>query len=122
MAVCESVSESIEGWARRSPNAPANATGPAIELRPIPPGYLTGQESALISHLDGGTGLPSFTPPMPFERGVCGRPTMVSNAETYAHIGLIGRYGADWFRELGTDRARLGARHDLGCRDRSGGL
>jgi NADH:ubiquinone oxidoreductase subunit F (NADH-binding) len=39
---------------------------------------------------------------MPFERGVAGRPTMLSNAETYAHIALICRHGADWFRQLGT--------------------
>jgi NADH:ubiquinone oxidoreductase subunit F (NADH-binding) len=39
---------------------------------------------------------------MVFERGVGGRPTMVSNAETYSHIAMICRYGADWFRELGT--------------------
>ena len=76
--------------------------GPRLELRAIPAGYLTGQESALISHLEGGPGLPRFTPPMPFERGVGGRPTLISNAETYAHIALICRHGADWFRRLGT--------------------
>ena len=39
---------------------------------------------------------------MPFEQGVRRRPTLISNAETFAHIALIARHGADWFRALGT--------------------
>ncbi len=103
VAVCESAGESLQAMSTAIAERGRERHGARLELRPIPPGYLTGQESALISHLDGGTGLPRFTPPMPFERGVGGRPTMVSNAETYAHIALICRHGADWFRELGTD-------------------
>jgi NADH:ubiquinone oxidoreductase subunit F (NADH-binding) len=102
VAVCESAGESIEALARAIEERRGERHEPRLELREIPSGYLTGQESALISHLDGGPGLPRFTPPMPFERGVGGRPTMVSNAETYAHIALIGRRGAEWFRGLGT--------------------
>jgi NADH:ubiquinone oxidoreductase subunit F (NADH-binding) len=102
VAVCERAPESVDALAVAIAERGSDRHGPRLSLRQIPAGYLTGQESALISHLDGGPGLPRFTPPMPFERGVGGRPTMVSNAETYAHIGMICRHGADWFRELGT--------------------
>ncbi len=72
-----------------------------IVLREIPEGYVVGQESALISYLNNGRPKPTFTPPMPFERGVQRRPTLVNNAETLAHLALIARHGPHWFRELG---------------------
>jgi NADH:ubiquinone oxidoreductase subunit F (NADH-binding) len=68
----------------------------------VPVGYITGQESALVSFLNGRPAKPTFTPPMPFERGVRQRPTLVSNPETLAHLALIARHGARWFRTLGT--------------------
>jgi len=102
VAVCEAAPDSVEALAQAIDERGRGRREPKLELRPIAPGYLTGQESALISRLDGGSGLPQFTPPMPFERGVGGRPTFLSNAETYAHMALICRHGAGWFRELGT--------------------
>jgi NADH:ubiquinone oxidoreductase subunit F (NADH-binding) len=75
---------------------------PRLRLATVPARYVAGQESALVSHLNGGSALPTFTPPMPFQRGVGKRPTLVSNAETLAHVALIARHGAEWFRELGT--------------------
>jgi NADH:ubiquinone oxidoreductase subunit F (NADH-binding) len=74
----------------------------AVRLEIVPDRYLAGQESALVSYLNRGPGLPTLTPPMPFERGVQKRPTLVNNVETLAHIALIARYGSEWFRELGT--------------------
>ncbi len=76
---------------------------PRFELVAVPERYVTGNESALVSALSGGEGLPTVGP-RPFERGVRRRPTLVQNAETLAHLGLITRHGARWFRELGTDR------------------
>jgi NADH:ubiquinone oxidoreductase subunit F (NADH-binding) len=67
----------------------------------VPARYVAGQESALVSFLSGGDAKPTFTPPMPFERGVRRRPTLVNNPETLAHLALIARHGAQWFRSLG---------------------
>jgi NADH:ubiquinone oxidoreductase subunit F (NADH-binding) len=75
---------------------------PSFRLVVTPNHYVAGQESALVNHLNGGWALPTFTPPLPLERGVRGRPTLVSNAETLAHLALIARHGPRWFRELGT--------------------
>jgi NADH:ubiquinone oxidoreductase subunit F (NADH-binding) len=67
-----------------------------------PSRYVAGEETALVHWLNGGEARPTFTPPRPFERGVAGRPTLVDNAETLAHVALVGRYGAAWYRSEGT--------------------
>jgi NADH:ubiquinone oxidoreductase subunit F (NADH-binding) len=74
----------------------------AVRLVGLPTRYVAGEETALVNFVNGGLAKPTFTPPRPFERGVGGRPTLIQNAETLAHVALIARYGADWFRELGT--------------------
>ncbi len=103
IGVCETAGSSYEELAQAVAERQAGRPrGPRVEPRIIPSGYVAGQESALISHLNGGSGLPTFSPPMPFEKGVAGRPTFVSNVETFAHIALICRHGPAWFRELGT--------------------
>lgn len=79
--------------------------GISATLMQTPSGYLVGQETALINVLNGGQAKPTTTPPYPFERGLGRQPTLVSNAETYAHLGLIARYGADWYRSIGTGTA-----------------
>jgi NADH:ubiquinone oxidoreductase subunit F (NADH-binding) len=73
-----------------------------VEVSPAPGRFLAGQESALASQISGGAAVPAFTPPRVFERGVDGRPTLVQNVETLAHLALIARYGPAWFRGLGT--------------------
>ena len=66
-----------------------------------PTNYVSSEETSLVHWLNGGEAKPTNTPPRPFERGVGKRPTIVDNVETLAHVALIARYGADWFREAG---------------------
>jgi NADH:ubiquinone oxidoreductase subunit F (NADH-binding) len=73
-----------------------------VAIAPVPEAYLAGEETALIRHLDGGALKPTTTPPLPFERGLGRRPTLVQNPETLAHLALILRHGPQWFREAGT--------------------
>ena len=68
----------------------------------VAPDYVAGEESALVHQLNGGLAKPTFVPPRPFESGVSGEPTLLQNVETLAHVALIARFGAGWFRELGT--------------------
>ena len=80
----------------------AAGRGPALRLVAAPSSYVSGQETAAIAHLNGRPALPTTVPPRPFERGVDNRPTLVSNVETLAHMALIARHGAKWFRALGS--------------------
>ena len=83
----------------------AGLPGPAIRVVVVPAGYVTSEESALVNFLNGGPALPLYVPPRPFERGVGGQATLVSNVETLAHIALIARYGPGWFAAVGTPAA-----------------
>jgi len=74
----------------------------AVSLAECPSGYVAGEESALVHWLNRGAPIPTAVPPRPFQRGVHGRPTLVQNVETLAHLALIARFGDDWFRALGT--------------------
>jgi NADH:ubiquinone oxidoreductase subunit F (NADH-binding) len=103
VCVCETANGSVESVARAIEERASRARrGPAAQLVTVPATYVAGQESALVNFLGGGPPVPTFTPPRPFESGVRKRPTLVSNAETLAHLALIARHGSAWFRELGT--------------------
>ena len=76
--------------------------GILLRVATTPTRYVVGEETALVNWLNGGDAKPTFTPPRPFERGVNRRPTLVDNVETLAHVALIARFGADWWRTAGT--------------------
>jgi NADH:ubiquinone oxidoreductase subunit F (NADH-binding) len=77
----------------------------SIAVVAAPQGFISGEETAVASHLSGDAPLPRFKSPRVTERGVRGRPTLVSNVETLALLALIARRGTAWFRAAGTTDA-----------------
>jgi NADH:ubiquinone oxidoreductase subunit F (NADH-binding) len=73
-----------------------------VDLVPAPDRFLAGQESALTSRLTGKPALPAYRPAGGLPQLAPGRPALVQNVETLAHLALIARYGASWFRLAGT--------------------
>ncbi|MFL6110321.1 MAG: NADH-ubiquinone oxidoreductase-F iron-sulfur binding region domain-containing protein [Catenulispora sp.] len=73
-----------------------------ISLHALPHGYVTSESTALVHWLNGGPARPLGARTATCEKGVRGRPTLVQNVETLAHLALIARHGPDWFRERGT--------------------
>jgi NADH:ubiquinone oxidoreductase subunit F (NADH-binding) len=92
------------------PESAESVTAAAAELRGrgrwdadprvtvVAPAYVAGEETAVVRALDGGPALPADKPPRPFEAGVGGRPTLVSNVETLAGLALLHRLGAAGYR------------------------
>jgi NADH:ubiquinone oxidoreductase subunit F (NADH-binding) len=71
-------------------------------VQELPRRYVASEETSLVRWLSGGEARPAVVPPRPAERGVHGRPTLVDNVETLAHLALVARFGPGWFREAGT--------------------
>jgi NADH-quinone oxidoreductase subunit F len=67
--------------------------------------YICGEETALLSSLEGQRGQPKLRPPFPAVEGLYRAPTTVNNVETIACVPWIIREGADWFRSVGTEKS-----------------
>ncbi len=76
----------------------------AVEIAESADTFIAGQESAVVNALGGRRGaIPGFVGLTSIrERGIGGRPTLLQNVETLAHVALIARFGATWFRQVGT--------------------
>jgi len=76
--------------------------GPTVRIWTVQPGYIAGEETAAVRAINGGPVKPTDKPPRPFEAGVRGLPTLVSNVETLANLAYLQQHGSAEFRSLGT--------------------
>jgi NADH-quinone oxidoreductase subunit F len=67
--------------------------------------YICGEETALLSSLEGGRGMPRLKPPFPAIKGLFGQPTIVNNVETLANLPWIVQNGGKAFADLGSGRS-----------------
>ena len=76
-----------------------------ISIRKEPGAFVCGEETALISTLEGRRGMPQIKPPYPTTSGLFGRPTVINNVETLMNVPLIMQNGPEWFRSIGTENS-----------------
>ena len=77
-----------------------------LELRLGAGAFVCGEETALMTSIEGHRGEPRPRPPFPAEKGLFGKPTILNNVETYANIPQIILNGAEWFASMGTEKSK----------------
>ncbi len=77
-----------------------------IDLRLGAGAFVCGEETALMTSIEGKRGEPRPRPPFPAEKGLFQKPTILNNVETYANISQIILNGADWFASMGTEKSK----------------
>ena len=66
--------------------------------------YICGEETGMLTSLEGDRGLPKLKPPFPAIEGLFGCPTVVNNVETIACLPMILQRGTDWFTSIGPEK------------------
>jgi formate dehydrogenase beta subunit len=88
--------------------------------------YICGEETAMLESMEGRRGMPRLRPPYPAQLGYLGRPTLIQNVETLAHLPAILRNGGEWWSALGQPGVRLwsvsGAVERPGCYEAANGI
>ena len=77
-----------------------------IEIRLGAGAFVCGEETALMTSIEGNRGEPRPRPPFPAVKGLFGKPTILNNVETYSNITQIILKGADWFNKIGTKTSK----------------
>lgn len=77
-----------------------------MEIRLGAGAFVCGEETALMTSIEGNRGEPRPRPPFPAQKGLFGKPTILNNVETYANIPQIILNGAEWFKSMGTEKSK----------------
>ncbi|HOP10321.1 MAG TPA: NADH-quinone oxidoreductase subunit NuoF [Oscillospiraceae bacterium] len=77
-----------------------------IDIRLGAGAFVCGEETALLTSIEGNRGEPRPRPPFPAIKGLFGKPTMLNNVETYANVAQIILNGSEWFASMGTEKSK----------------
>lgn len=77
-----------------------------VDIRLGAGAFVCGEETALMTSIEGNRGEPRPRPPFPAQKGLFGKPTILNNVETYANIPQIILNGSDWFASMGTEKSK----------------
>jgi len=77
-----------------------------LEIRLGAGAFVCGEETALMTSIEGKRGEPRCRPPFPAVKGLFGKPTVLNNVETYANIPIIVNNGAEWYQSIGTEKSK----------------
>ena len=77
-----------------------------LELRLGAGAFVCGEETALMTSIEGKRGEPKPKPPFPAVKGLWQKPTLLNNVETYANIPVIFNKGAEWFSSIGSEKSK----------------
>lgn len=93
-----------------------------IDIRLGAGAFVCGEETALMTSIEGKRGEPRPRPPFPAVKGLFGQPTILNNVETWANIPRIILQGADWFASMGTEKSKGTKVFALGGKIKNTGL
>lgn len=93
-----------------------------IQIRLGAGAFVCGEETALLTSIEGNRGEPRPRPPFPAVKGLFDQPTIINNVETYANICQIILKGADWFASMGTEKSKGTKVFALGGKIKNTGL
>ena len=93
-----------------------------IDLRLGAGAFVCGEETALMTSIEGNRGEPRPRPPFPAQKGLYQKPTLLNNVETYANIPQIILNGPEWFASMGTEKSKGTKVFALGGKVRNTGL
>jgi NADH-quinone oxidoreductase subunit F len=102
--VCQAVTDATErGYI--GPSVLGTDFGVEVTVHRAAGAYICGEETALLSSLEGHRGWPRLRPPFPAVQGLYAKPTIVNNVETISNVPHIAAKGGDWYAAMGTEKS-----------------
>jgi NADH:ubiquinone oxidoreductase subunit F (NADH-binding)/NAD-dependent dihydropyrimidine dehydrogenase PreA subunit len=96
----------MEGYGLLGENIMASGFNFHIKIKEGAGAFVCGEETALMTSIEGNRGMPRSRPPFPAQSGLWGKPTNINNVETWANVSAILQRGGEWYASYGTKKSK----------------